>query len=60
LQQQPSVLIISHQRAMRHLTEWVCRRIGATTVTATSGQEANAIVAERGLHNLALVVIDTS
>lgn len=59
MQKQPSVLIISHQRAMRHLTERVCRRIGATTVTATSGQEASAIVAARGLHDWALVVIDT-
>jgi CheY-like chemotaxis protein len=60
MQRQPLVLMISHQRTMRHLTERVCRQVGAQTVPATSGQEANAIAAERGLHAFALIVIDTA
>jgi DNA-binding NtrC family response regulator len=60
MSQQSSVLIISHQRAMRHLAEQVCRQAGAKTVTATSGQEGSAIAAERGLHGFSLVVIDTA
>jgi CheY-like chemotaxis protein len=58
--QQPSVLIISHRRTMRHLIEQGCRPAGAKTVMATSGQEGCAIAAARGLHDFALVVIDTA
>ena len=58
--QQPSVLIISHQRTMRYFIEQGCRQVGTKTVTAKSGQEGSAIAAERGLHDFALVVIDTA
>ena len=53
------VLVISYQRAMRHLIERVCRHAGAKTLTATSGQEGRAVVAQRGLHDFALIVIET-
>jgi CheY-like chemotaxis protein len=58
--QQPSVLIISHQHTLRHLAEQVCQQAGATTVTATSGQEGSAIAAARGPRGFALVVMDTA
>ena len=60
MQRQPLVLIISRQPAMQHLAEQVCRRAGGRTVTAASGPEATAIVAQRGLHDFALVVMDTA
>ena len=57
---QPWVLMISHQHTMWQLTEQVCRQAGAETITAASGQAASAIAAERGLHDFALVVMDTA
>src|ERR671915_123041 len=58
--QQPSVLIVSHQPTLQHLTKQVCRQARAKTVTATSGPEGLAIAAERGLHGFSLIVIDTA
>jgi CheY-like chemotaxis protein len=57
MSQQPAVLMVSHQRTMRHLIEQVCRQAGAQTVAATSGQKGSAIAAVLVCGSTAIVTI---